>query len=392
MRVVFVSNFFNHHQSSISDFLFRHPELEYRFIETSKVPEERIKLGYHTLIARDYVIRAYESEQKYAESMDWIKQADAVIFGSAPESMIQGRIKSGKPVFRYSERPLKFGPEWKKYPVRLLKWNYLNFPRKHVYLLAASAFAAGDYRKFGMFRGRAFQWGYFPPFAEHADPERLISEKDTRQILWVGRFIDWKRPLFALEAAKCLKRNQLDFRLDLIGDGNQRPLMENFIAQNYLSDCVRICPAMSPEAVRAKMDQAGILLFTSTEREGWGAVLNEAMNSGCTVAAADQIGSVPFLIKPNENGFVFHSENLTELVQILTEVLGNAETQGRIGVNAYNTIASQWKPEIAANRLAALIQNLTSAEKAPNPFQEGPCRDASIIHKGWLDAYQDDHQ
>lgn len=237
MRVVFVSNFFNHHQSSISDFLFRHPELEYRFIETSKVPEERIKLGYHTLIARDYVIRAYESEQKYAESMDWIKQADAVIFGSAPESMIQGRIKSGKPVFRYSERPLKFGPEWKKYPVRLLKWNYLNFPRKHVYLLAASAFAAGDYRKFGMFRGRAFQWGYFPPFAEHADPERLISEKDTRQILWVGRFIDWKRPLFALEAAKCLKRNQLDFRLDLIGDGNQRPLMENFIAQNYLSDC-----------------------------------------------------------------------------------------------------------------------------------------------------------
>lgn len=392
MRVVFVSNFFNHHQSSISDFLFRHPALEYRFIETSKVPEERIKLGYHTLIARDYVIRAYESEQKYAESMDWIKQADAVIFGSAPESMIQGRIKSGKPVFRYSERPLKFGPEWKKYPVRLLKWNYLNFPRKHVYLLAASAFAAGDYRKFGMFRGRAFQWGYFPPFAEHADPERLISEKDTRQILWVGRFIDWKRPLFALEAAKCLKRNQLDFRLDLIGDGNQRPLMENFIAQNDLSDCVRICPAMSPEAVRAKMDQAGILLFTSTEREGWGAVLNEAMNSGCTVAAADQIGSVPFLIKPNENGFVFHSENLTELVQILTEVLGNAETQGRIGVNAYNTIASQWKPEIAANRLAALIQNLTSVEKAPNPFQEGPCRDASIIHKGWLDAYQDDHQ
>jgi hypothetical protein len=37
---------------------------------------------------------------------------------------------------------------------------------------------------------------------------------------------------------------------------------------------------MPPEEVRVHMEQSNIYLFTSDFGEGWGAVLNEAMNSG----------------------------------------------------------------------------------------------------------------
>jgi glycosyltransferase involved in cell wall biosynthesis len=45
-----------------------------------------------------------------------------------------------------------------------------------------------------------------------------------------------------------------------------------------------------------------VFIFTSDRNEGWGAVLNEAMGSGCAVVAADLIGSVPYLIEHKKMG------------------------------------------------------------------------------------------
>ena len=55
------------------------------------------------------------------------------------------------------------------------------------------------------------------------------------------------------------------------------------------------------------MEKTGIFLFTSDRQEGWGAVLNEAMNSGCAVVASHLIGAVPFLKKKKKNGLVYSS-------------------------------------------------------------------------------------
>ena len=49
------------------------------------------------------------------------------------------------------------------------------------------------------------------------------------------------------------------------------------------------------------MEKSEIFLFTSDKGEGWGAVLNESMNSACAVVASHAIGSVPFLLKDGEN-------------------------------------------------------------------------------------------
>ena len=52
-----------------------------------------------------------------------IDSADVVIYGSAPESMIKNRLKSGKLTFKYSERMYKGGFKWYEQPLRFIK-NY----------------------------------------------------------------------------------------------------------------------------------------------------------------------------------------------------------------------------------------------------------------------------
>lgn len=50
------------------------------------------------------------------------------------------------------------------------------------------------------------------------------------------------------------------------------------------------------------MKRCQLHVFTSNYLEGWGAVVSEAMNSGCCVVANRQIGAVPFLIEDGVNG------------------------------------------------------------------------------------------
>ena len=57
--------------------------------------------------------------------------------------------------------------------------------------------------------------------------------------------------------------------------------LRQMIHDKQLDDCVSMLGAMSPEKVRDYMEAADIFLFTSDFNEGWGAVLNEAMNSSC---------------------------------------------------------------------------------------------------------------
>ena len=54
------------------------------------------------------------------------------------------------------------------------------------------------------------------------------------------------------------------------------------------------------------MERADIYLATSDRQEGWGAVINEAMNSGCAVVADHMMGAVPYLISHEENGMIYN--------------------------------------------------------------------------------------
>lgn len=368
MKVVFISNYFNHHQRPLSDALYEITEGNYHFIETAPMREERRQMGYGWDDLPAYVRTAYRSEAEKQLCCRLVTEADVVIAGSAPEEFLKERIKAGKLIFRYAERPLKHGLEPLKYLPRLIRWHRRNPAGKPIYLLCASAYAAADYAKFGLFRDRAYRWGYFPEAKRYPQ----LPAKEENSILWVGRFLDWKHPDDALEAAARLHEAGCRFKMIFIGTGPMEQQLREEIASRSLENCVCLLGSMKPEQVRTYMERASILLFTSDRQEGWGAVVNEAMNSGCAVIASDAAGSVPYLIRDRENGMIYPSGNVDRLTGALKRLLDSPETCRTLGTEAYRTMIDTWNADSAARRLLALAEGLLGMNPVPH-FEDGPC-------------------
>ena len=377
MKIIFISNFYNHHQKEVSDALYRLTDGNYRFFATEQMTQERKKLGW------DIQIPAYVEEvgrELTEEKQKEVDEADVVLLGGEPYSFVKNRIRQGKLTFLYSERLFK-----RKVDIlRRIKAMLIHRPRwqrKRAYLLCAGGYVSADFKGVGCFKNRAFKWGYFPPFQKADDVDALWESKEKNSILYCGRLIDWKHPELALLAAQRLQAEGYDFRLEMFGDGEMREWLIKKIEEFGLQNRVFLRGALSFEEVREKMKQKQILLFPSDRQEGWGAVLNEGMNAAMAVLASHEIGATPFLINEEENGLVFESGNAIDLYEKLKWLMDNPEDCARLGKKGYEKIEKEWNGQEAASRLIALSNRLLGGENVA--FEEGPCSKAPILKEKW---------
>lgn len=383
LSVVFVSNYYNHHQKYLADAMFHLTGGLYHFIETEQIEAERLNMGWGGEDKPTYVRQNYTTEADARACQSIIDEADVVICGSAPIELVNNRIKNGKLVFRYSERPLKTGFAFWKYPYRLISWRIRNPHSANVYMLCASAYTAADYAKFGMYRKKCFKWGYFPDVKHYDSIEKLIEWKHPASILWVARLIEWKHPEASIQVAKRLKAEGYAFTMNIIGNGVLEESLREQIKSENLSDCVHMLGSMKPEQVRVHMEESEIFLFTSDRNEGWGAVLNESMNSACAVVASHAIGSVPFLLKDGENGLIYKDGDIDDLYSKVKILLDDSKTCHQYGKKAYETMICEWNAEVAAERFLKLAEKILNGEKMPQLFEEGPCSKSGILKDGW---------
>ena len=250
-------------------------------------------------------------------------------------------------------------------------------------MLCASAYTAADYAKTGTFLNKTYKWGYFPEVRKYKDIDLLMNEKKKNSILWAGRLLEWKHPEACIQIAKQLKNDGYQFEMNLIGNGIIEARVQKMISNNNLKDSVHLLGAMPPYKVREHMETAGIYLFTSDFNEGWGAVLNESMNSGCAVVASHAIGAVPFLMKHDENGLIYQNGNMEDLYQKVKWLLDNPLKQKELGKQAYMTVVDHWNADMAAKRFTKLAQAILDGNKYPDLFSEGICSKAEMIENDW---------
>ena len=366
MKIVFLSNFFNHHQKPFSDELFR-LNSDYYFVETAEVPAEQKAMGYQTDVNPSYVLK-YSDNKDFCEHL--VNDADVVIIGSAPEYLIKNRKKNNKIVIRYWERLLKK----KLTPISYLRYFVGMHLRTHfwkpIYMLCASAYTARDCRLFGRYVGKTYKWGYFTEVKKYEDVDALVNAKEKKSILWTSRLISWKHPELAVELAEYLIKRKIDFDLNIVGSGNQEDFLKKMIDERNLNNKVHLLGMMKNMQVRSMMEKSEVFISTSDRQEGWGATINESMSSACAVVADRQIGSVPFLIQDGVNGFVYN--NKKEFFEKVEMLLSNDGIRKNISRNAYKTMRNDWSPEIAAIRFLNLAEKLIKFGKC-DCFDKGPC-------------------
>ena len=374
--LVIASNFMDHYMLALSNELsacFK----DYYFVASEKLEDHYKNLGFKDLNDAGCVIKAYEDKQKAREI---ILNADLVITGSyAYQNHIRERMRKKKPVIYYSERLFKKEDAIGKL-LRFIKYNYRHGGDKRSPLLCISAYAAGDYNSLGLFQGNTYKFGYFPVIKKYENVDELFRNKKPDSILWVGRLIEWKHPKHAIEIARRLKQDGYDFTMEIIGNGPLKEELHELLDRYDLNDRVTMFDSgMSPEEVRKHMENAEIYLFTSDRGEGWGVVLNEAMNSACACVASYSAGSTPFLLEDGENGLVYHNDDPDVLYEKTKLLLDEKDKKKELALNAYHSILDEWNCEVAAKRLYRMAECIMKGQDYSDLYEKGILSKATPI-------------
>jgi len=380
MKVAFVSNYLNHHQIPFCTYMKRCCE-QFYFIATDT---ENI-WGYQEIVSAEYVYIYNDKNRSLINNI--ILQADIVIFGSSPHELIQLRMAENKLSFLYSERFYRKGV-WRRWNPRTLIKLYdriVRYRKSNMYVLCASAFLPYDLKLIGYPVNKCFKWGYFPAIEKY-DVNELFKKKTNSNgkvsLVWVGRLIELKHPEIVINLSESLRKSGYCFDVNIIGDGPMKDTLQKDIDEKNLSGYIHLVGSKTPKEVREYMEQSSISLFTSDRREGWGAVLSESMGYGCTPVCSHAIGSVPFLIRNGENGFVYQYGNQLSFVSMVKRLLNNPETCTKMGRNAYQDMISLWNAEVAAKRLLVLGDDLLFGRETQ--FESGPCSKATMIKDNWM--------
>lgn len=363
MKAVFISNYINHHQIPFSRALYERLGEEYHFIQTEPMDGERVQMGWALDAgALPYVVNAWEDEALCRRLID---EADLVFAGWTKRTdLFLPRMEAGKLTFRVSERIYREG-QWKAVSPRGLLAKYqehVRFRKKPVWLLCCGAYVASDFSLIGAYPGKMLRFGYFPEALRYP-LESLFEKKssDRTELVWAGRMIPLKHPEFAVRAAAFLKKKGYRFRLHMVGGGAMEAELKEDVRKAGLEEDVKFYGFLPPQQVRDVMERCHVHLFTSNYLEGWGAVVSEAMNSGCCVVANAETGAAPFLIEDGKNGLTYGRsyESFERKLESLFVDPGAAERMGRA---AYRTIAEEWNADCAAQRCLDFYEGWKAGE------------------------------
>lgn len=383
MTITFISNYINHHQIPFCNACFERLKDDFRFIQTQPMEQERIDMGWNTdAVKLPYVLCLYEEEEACRKL---IMDSDILIAGwSGREDLILERLQKGKPVIRISERLYREG-QWKAVSPKGLLQKYkehTRYRKAKAYLLCAGAYVPSDFHLVRAYPGKMYRFGYFPETVHYSEEqwEKLKPSDGILHIVWAGRFIPLKHPELMIRLAKVLKEKKIDFRIHMAGSGEMEEALKRSAKEEGVSENLIFYGFLPPEEVRKIMEGCHIHVFTSNHLEGWGAVVNESMNSGCAVVANVEAGAIPYLIRHGENGMVYQGGSFDEMSAEVLYLATHKTERESMGKAAYETITKLWNAEHAAAEMIRFAGEIMKGE--PTPAAEGPLSAAPVIAPG----------
>lgn len=205
-------------------------------------------------------------------------------------------------------------------------------------------------------------------FAYSVAPTSFSPADGSGPILFVGKLEPRKRVDLLLRAFA--QAQGMETQLQIIGDGPERINLELLARQLGVESAVDFVGALANDATRARMADARALVLPS-RFDGWGAVVNEALHSGCYVIASKDCGAAELL--GGERGRTFDGTT-TSLVQALLTINEHGGADARIA--RAHWASTHISPEVVARYLVDVLERPNGVtvpapwlEDSPHPFE-----------------------
>jgi glycosyltransferase involved in cell wall biosynthesis len=172
----------------------------------------------------------------------------------------------------------------------------------------------------------------------------------------VARLETRKGHKFIIDAFKNVVEKQKDYRAKLliIGEGNKREYLENYVRELNLED--KIIFTGYREDVEELMALMDIFVLTSL-REGLPRVLVQAAAIGMP-SIAFNVDGVPEIIKDDYNGFLVEPGNIEQLTNQIKKYINNRELISLHGKKGKEFIGNKWSIEGMVDRIDKIYLDL----------------------------------
>jgi glycosyltransferase involved in cell wall biosynthesis len=163
-------------------------------------------------------------------------------------------------------------------------------------------------------------------------PDPAAARAPEPTFLYVGRLKRYKAVDVAIRALALLARGGVTARLEIAGQGDDRPRLERLAAELGLGDAVRFLGYVSEEEKRTRLRRAWATVFPSP-KEGWGITNAEAAACGTPAVAADSPG-LKESVRHEETGFLVPFNDAAALAAALGRLAADPGLVARLGRGA----------------------------------------------------------
>jgi glycosyltransferase involved in cell wall biosynthesis len=185
------------------------------------------------------------------------------------------------------------------------KFKYHKYKRKIHLVMAIGSNAATYYRFIGVSEDRIKPFLYC---VEDTRSDKVPNVNKDFRVLYLGGLLKIKGLDLLLKAYKGLNQNK--FYLDIYGSGPLEVKLKNRVLRHGL-DKVRFKGVIQHSQVKVVLSNYDLLILPS-RKDGWGAVVNEALMAGTPVLCSDNCGAKQ-LIENELIGSIFESGNVRDL-------------------------------------------------------------------------------
>jgi glycosyltransferase involved in cell wall biosynthesis len=161
--------------------------------------------------------------------------------------------------------------------------------------------AVDYFRRLGASEQNMFKFCYFLPTPTPLSIVRRVGTEFT--ILYLGQFVARKRVGDLIEAVAILRERQQPVILRIVGTGAMRDNYIEKIKKLGIEDRVKIEPPVAPSAVGQLLGEVDILGLVS-EFDGWGLVVNEALQNGKPAVVSRGCGAAELVLGHRSHGEV----------------------------------------------------------------------------------------